>query len=121
MKRITDIVKHMPKPYDNPFRRHNVTGNKKPLPWYIMAIFYLFYLIGINIIISKNKFFLALTIKLSWVCLLIMQLAVEQISFATGFIAYVIIFSYILHFFDIFLLFACALFLPEGHRLIEDQ
>jgi hypothetical protein len=120
MKKITEIIKKLPKPY-SVTTLHRYSREKTTIAWYYHAFFYILYVAGINVIISKHRFFTAFTIKLTWLCVILMQLHSAPISFVEGFIAYVIMLCYLFHFFDIFMLFTCAMFIPNGHILIEDK
>lgn len=127
MKRITDFVKKVPTPYyhkrvyyTDPHQQFGAR-KKKSIAWYFYILFMTFYCAGINVFFTKNLFFLSLLIKLFWVNILIIQLYTTTFSFAEGFIFFTICGMYFLHFFDIFLLFFFAIFIPNGHKLFNEN
>lgn len=129
MRRITDFIKKVPVPYHHkrsgfvystdPYHFEN--RKKKSIAWYFYILFMGFYCAGINVFFTKNLFFLSLLIKLFWINILIINLYTTTFSFAEGFIFFTICGMYLLHFFDIFLLFFFAIFIPNGHKLFNEN
>lgn len=123
MKKITDVIKKIPKPYNKDAfgRRIDTYNQKKHINWYFYLLFYIFYVFGMNVFFTKNTFFVSLVVKLCWIIVLISNLHATTFTFAEGFIFYAIMMTYIFHFFDIFLLLFFAIFIPNGHKLLEEK
>lgn len=90
------------------------------IKWYYYMFFWILYVVGINVMFTRKMFFSSFCIKAFWLYYVISMLIQTSFTFAEGFIFGVICFGYLLHFFDIFCLFFCSIFIPNGHTLLKD-
>ena len=122
MKQITNFIKKIPKPYSNSTigLQHMVHREHRKIAWQYYVVFSIFYVFGFNVFFTKNLFVISLLIKFFWIGVLLVNLHQTVFSFAEGFIFYAICFTYVFHFFDIFLLFFFAIFIPNGQKLLEE-
>lgn len=117
MNKIIRHINKLPKP-ESPINFRPIRTKK--FEWYYNFLFVLFLLFGVNVFMNPKIFRIGLMIKLVWIMVLGNVFYTQQLNLAESFILYGFLFTYLFHFYDIFMIFFFAIFVPNGNRLLEE-
>ena len=117
MRKIIRHINKLPSP-QSPINFRPVTVKK--FEWYYNCLFVVFLIFGINVFMNPKIFRIGLMIKLIWIMILGHIFYTHQLNLAESFILYGFLFTYLFHFYDIFMIFFFAIFVPNGNRLLEE-
>lgn len=107
-----------------PKKSNNITApnfrRTEKFEWYYNFLFIMFLFFGINVYMNPKIFRIGLMIKIVWLMIIAKFFYNQPHSFTETFLIYAFAFTYLFHFYDIFMIFFFALFVPKGNRLLEE-